>query len=311
MKTIAELEREIRNYINNPRKQYALIQNKAAWNMLCSCLDLIDDTELAIEAYELAPEPDDQRGKYLLTYGILQSLFLQQDAVCNLCEALNIEYSPDMILRQIREIRNDSIGHPTKRGGGQGKAFNFISRTSMSKKSFQLMTTYANGQSPLFRTINISSLIRKQQKILMLVLVNVLKMLDREEAEHKAMLREDCIIDAFPSVLNYYFEKLYEAAHGSIPAEFGSIHIKLISEVLEEFKRKLDKRGILYAYDSIKYNLDLLVYPIAQLKAYFAEPSSSDLNNKSAHIFIYFIKCHVEEIKKMAEELDGQYNDEA
>jgi hypothetical protein len=61
--------------------------------MLCSCLDLIGDTDLAIAVYHQAEHPEHEGGKYLLVYGILQTLFLQQAAVQNLCEALGIDYT--------------------------------------------------------------------------------------------------------------------------------------------------------------------------------------------------------------------------
>lgn len=308
MKTIAELEQEIRDFINNPRKQYALLQNRAAWNMLCSCLDLIGDTELAIAAYDRIPQSGGEGGGYLFIYGILQTLFLQQDAVRNLCAALKIDYVPDAVLEQIREIRNDSVGHPTKRGKGQGSAFNFISRVSLNKSGFDLMTTYADGQAPLFRYINIPSLIESQQRLLNQALAKVLEKLKREEAEHKAMFKSDRLQESFPAVLHYYFEKLFEAIHGGMPAELGALHIRLISEAIQTFKTKLEKRGILKAYDSVTYLLDLLEYPIIKLSSYFAEPESSTLDNKSAYIFAFFVQKQIDELKEIAEEIDAEYN---
>lgn len=307
MKTIAELEDEIRNMINDPRKQYSLLQNIAAWNMLCSCLDLIGDTELAIAAYHQTSQSDDEGDRYLLVYGILQALFLQQDAVRDLCEALIIKYVPDPILKNIREIRNDSIGHPTKRGSGQGTAFNFISRAGLSKAGFDLMTTYPDGKSPSFTHINVPSLIENQQQILIHALSRVVEKLKTEEAEHKAMFKSERLQDAFPSVLHYYFEKLFDAVHGNKPAAFGAMHIKLINEIIESFKTKLEKRGTLKAYDAVTYLLDLLEYPIMQLTSYFAEVGSSALDPKSAYIFVYFVNKHMEELKELAEEIDAEY----
>lgn len=305
--TIGDLEQQIRDFINNPRKQYTLLQDKAVWNMLCSCLDLIGDTELAISFYRQPQNPEAVGAKYLLVYGILQTLFLQQDAVRNLCEALDIDYTADPTLEQIREIRNDSIGHPTKRGSGKGKAFSFISRTGLSKYGFDLMTTYPDGQSPLFQHVNIPSLIESQELILTKALNEILKELKKEEAEHKNMFKTDHIQDAFPKVLHYYFEKLYEAIHGNKPVEFGAIHIKLISDVIDAFKTKLENRGTLKVYDSVSYLLELLDYPITQLTEYFAQSDSAAIDNKTAHIFAFFIQKHLEELKKIAVELDEQY----
>jgi len=51
MASISELEQDIRKFINSPRKQFHLLKDAEAWNRLCSSLDVIGDTELAIDAY--------------------------------------------------------------------------------------------------------------------------------------------------------------------------------------------------------------------------------------------------------------------
>ena len=82
--TISELERQIRDFINQARRQHALLKDSGAWNQLCSSLDVIGDTELAFDAYDEAPDTDDAGATYILVYGVLQALVLQQDAVRHL-----------------------------------------------------------------------------------------------------------------------------------------------------------------------------------------------------------------------------------
>ena len=130
-----QLVSNIRNLINKPRKQRLLLKDSAAWYMLCSSLDVIADADLCLKAF-LATDIDsfDAGNKYMYVYGTLQALIVQQDAVKHLTESLKIPYpfndnsNEKQQLNEIREIRNDSVGHPTKRGGGTGSAFNFISR---------------------------------------------------------------------------------------------------------------------------------------------------------------------------------------
>ena len=101
--------------INSPRKQNELLKNNALWLMFCSCMDTIQDTEVALESYLIEDIDNSQMGKnYLNTYGALQAIFVQQDAVENQHEALDILYVEDSSLKQIREIRNDAAGHPTR-----------------------------------------------------------------------------------------------------------------------------------------------------------------------------------------------------
>ena len=49
--SISELETEIRNFINRPRRQHELLADRATWNTLCSALDVIGDTEVALEVH--------------------------------------------------------------------------------------------------------------------------------------------------------------------------------------------------------------------------------------------------------------------
>jgi len=39
---------KIRYFINGPVRQHQLLKNTATWFQLCSCLDVLGDTELAI-----------------------------------------------------------------------------------------------------------------------------------------------------------------------------------------------------------------------------------------------------------------------
>jgi hypothetical protein len=66
MQTISELEKEIRNKINTPWKQNALLQDSAVWEMLCSCLDTIGDTDLALHAYLELEWPEEDGARYII-----------------------------------------------------------------------------------------------------------------------------------------------------------------------------------------------------------------------------------------------------
>ena len=149
--SVSSLERQVRGFINRARKQHALLKEAAAWNQLCSSLDVIGDTELAFDAYGAAPATDDAGATYIMVYGVLQALVLQQDAVLHLAEALGLKYELDPLLKEVREVRNASVGHPTKRLG-RARA-HFISRVSMTKSGFQLMTVYPYHGPGEFKSI--------------------------------------------------------------------------------------------------------------------------------------------------------------
>lgn len=302
---IRALEEQIRDCINRTRVQHGLLKNMAAWNQLCSSLDAIGDTELAFDAYSRIPQPDDAGATYILVYGVLQALVLQQDAVRHLAEALDLPFVPDPLLQEIREVRNSSVGHPTKRGGEIRS--HFISRITMSKAGFQLLTVRPNRGPAEFRSISIPTLIATQRTQLVEVLNQVLKTLRARDEEHKAMFRDKKLADAFPGTINYYFEKLFESVHGNMSPEFGGMHVKLVREAIDRLKAGLAERGCTGAYDSVEYHIALAEYPLAELTSYFADPKKSRLNAQDANIFVHFLQDQVSELRTMAAEIDGSY----
>ncbi|MBU4231178.1 MAG: hypothetical protein L6277_11200 [Desulfobacterales bacterium] len=264
MTKISKLELVIRKYINNPRKLYSLLPYPAAWNKLTSSLDVIGDTELALNAFLDNEWPKDDGGKYLMIYGVLQGLFIQQDATKNLAEALNITYSVDPILKEIREVRHDSIGHPTKREKLSKKikeelCYNFIARGTMSRQGFMLMKTFPDGKTPQFINVNIPDLIGKQRELLAKLLSNIIEILKKEEEEHRIMYEDQKLINIFPKTLGYYIEKIYESTRGNKPNKFGELHVDLILKCINEFEYALKERGIL---NNHKYSINEINYPL-------------------------------------------------
>lgn len=305
---IRNLETKIRDYINSPRLQSNLLKDKTSWNKLCSSLDVLGDTELAIDEYLIKKEPTGIGEKYLFLYGILQILFVQQDATRNLAEALSIKYDSDTLLDEIREIRNNSVGHPTKRGRGKGDSFNFIVRMSISSKGFTLMTTYPKKKKDISKHVNVVDLINTQRIKIKEILTQVITILEENEMIHRKKHRVNKLFDCFPPTLSYYFEKISESLHGNMPSEFGLIHIKLISESIDKFKNELSNRGTQDSYDWLNYHLDLIDYPINMVTNYFSKDSKSRLNEKDVNIFVFFIEKQINEIMNMAEEIDIEYS---
>ncbi len=306
--TIRELESQIRDLINNRRKQLTLLGNPASWDKLCSSLDVIGDTELAFAAYGRLPEPNDDGTAYILIYGFLQALFVQQDAVCHLCEALDISYSPDPLLVEIREIRNDAIGHPTKRG--KGTKFGFISRPTIGKWGFQLMTTTPGKWPPVFRHVDLRARLESQREKLKFALESVVEELRREEMEHREQFKDKKLASVFPATLHYYFEKLYESTRGSKGWEFGKLNLDFVAKVVSDLREGLRERGGLGTYDTVEYHLQLVDYPLEQLAQYFESSGTGRLNERDAFIFISFVEGQMDELRRMAVEIDATYQSE-
>jgi hypothetical protein len=304
MVNVKDLELKIRDLINIPRKQKSLLLEPASWNKLTSSLDIIGDTELAIDAFEADYLPEAEGDKYLILYGILQALFIQQEAVQNLSEALNLSYSSDPLLNEIREIRHDSIGHPSKRQKkGKEISYNFISRTTISHSSFTLIKTFPDGKTPEFVNINLPSIINTQRDKLSKVLTILLDRLKEDEMKHRKMFGNDLLEDIFPSTIGYYFQKLNEGIYGI--KKLGLIHAKLLQDIVDNFKMALEKRDILESH--IQQSFDQINYPLSELKLFLEVPEKSFLNDKSAYIFSFFVEEKIRLLQELAKEIDSEY----
>jgi transcription termination factor NusB len=241
---------------------------------------------------------------------------LQQDAVINLCESLKIPATIDNYpkLKEIREIRNESIGHPTKRNRGKGQTIssNFISRLSLSFGGFELYSSYSNGKSDK-KNVSIPKLIADQRKYISDILTSMILKLKEEEMNHKMKYRNEKLVSIFSSTLDYHFEKVFESIFKSKPASFGEINLQQIDKTLDAFREALEKRGIeLETYDSINYVYELIDYPLNELKDFFHNLKSgmeTNINEKTAYIFTFFLNKQVSELRQMAQEIDEEYSE--
>lgn len=300
---------KIREYINSPRKQYNLLKNKSYWNQLCSSLDVIEDCDLAISAYENTEFNNGDGDKYLRLYGLLQTVFVQQDAVKNLWKALEIESNFELgdELEKIRNIRNESIGHPTKTFRN---SCHFISRITMEKSGFQLLSYRDNRM--FFENINIIEIIEKQRNLLSDKLNIILESLKKEEKSHQDMFKMKNLEEAFHSTYTYHVSGVFESILSPEKRPVGIAHLEQVKNILDKLKKLLKERGIeIDTYDSIKMVYDELEYPIKELDDFFDEKTEQNkVNDKTAYIIAFFVKEKIEELKSIIEEIDKEYQND-
>ena len=305
--SIVGFEDKVRDFINSGRTQRALLKDAASWNKICSSLDLIGDTQLAIEAY---PEFEGlaDGASYLVVYGILQTLLLQQDAAKNIGDSLDIKVNLPKALNDIRVIRNNAAGHPGhQKENGQSKSC-FITRMSITPFSFQLMTVYSGERKDEFRTISIPPLLKVQEKYLNEILEKVVYEMEKREMEHRNMYKDNKLVDIFPKSSRYLLGKIAQAAGCKFDHEKGIMNLDTLSESLYKFKSELISRGEWDGNDSVGYHYDLIEYPISRLKSYFY--GKDDINEKDAYIFSCFISEQFKTLKELAVEIDEAYASE-
>jgi hypothetical protein len=119
---------------------------------------------------------------------------------------------------------------------------------------------------------------------------------------HRTQFKDEKREDIFPGALGYFYQKIAECLDGGIPGTIGTMHLDYITEMIKKFQQALDRRGLLQAHNMD--DLDIIAYPIAELRKYFETPTESQLNAKDANIFLAFIRSQTDSLITFAREID-------
>lgn len=164
-KTIKAAER-FRDAVNDRDFATRLESDRPKWNQLCAAMDALTDTAMAVAAFsELAPTS--HKGElYLRTYGLLQCLFVQQDAVRAAAAVLGCKCDLLDRLSTVRDMRNATIGHPAKKTCGVERGSFGIVQATLGKRGFEWypfdLARWEAGERP--RTVVFAELVAEQEQ---------------------------------------------------------------------------------------------------------------------------------------------------
>jgi hypothetical protein len=312
-RTIHEVESAIREHVCDPKLRFKLTQDRQKWNQIASSLDVIGDTEQALSAYlsHYAAGPD-SGSRYLVLYGVLQALYLQQDAVIHLSEALGgpdrKTILGDKRLRDPRDIRNQATGHPTKKDRPKPVTTHQISRISIGQDGFQMFTADGLGTNQR-RTVNVVALIADQRAAVADILNALEKKLVLEGEEARQTFQHERLADLFPPYLGYTFEKLWEATRGQSERFFlGPASLDTLQDVMRAFVDALERRGLgKNAYPGVESWFAEVEHPMQELARFFDASGAEHLHPKTAAIIASHLKAQFDELKGMAAEIDADW----
>lgn len=282
------------------------IPNKLKYNQTFTSIDLIEDSQIAIEEFESAESLGKQGRSTLLIYGLLQSLFLQQDGLYHLYKCVLDEkikqtdfFDKFSFDKDIREVRNDIAGHPTNR---KNTEFYFIAKGPISKDRF----TYA-GYTPEFRKVEVDlkTFISKQSeftlKVLQTVLDNILKKIEMKKDKHKNKALKEMIVGADRNI-----QLIYRGIRDTDRNFQGELGISGVKNALDEIRIELNTRYNNNLPSGISEVFRLTDYIIARFNEWWTE--NSLLENNDAEIFLDSLGNQIDELKEMLIEIDEEYN---
>ncbi|ELC7282405.1 hypothetical protein RJO76_003526 [Aeromonas veronii] len=301
-----DIEAQVRDHINTHRYQKVLISELDNWSQICSSLDTLGDTGLALKSYFESEYPVNVGLSYIYTYGLLQALFIQQDAMSHLSEAFEVPYSLSDELKNIRAVRNASIGHPTKNQVKKTTCFNHISRISMSKGGFTLARFYDEGQSE-FIDVDFKKTVETQLIGINNAYALISEKLRKIDEQHRAKFMEQPLADILHSTMGYMFEKVGQAIYSpsSSNVSFGLSMLESIEEAYNKFQSALKERNELPEHT--QYDLDEYSHAIQRVKTYLTNSNANDFSEADARIYLFYLQKSHKSFECLAREIDDDY----
>ena len=167
---------EIQAWVEKPEVRQTLRRELSRYNQALASLQALKQTHVAINSFNERGNEFNEGERFLAIYGMLQALVLQQDAVCHLVEALRttpVRLNRHRRLDEIRNIRNWSIGHPTKIDRGDVFSHHAIARPKLGRGGFSLHSTFDDGRQQ-YMYVPLPQLARLQRRVISQVLRNIL-----------------------------------------------------------------------------------------------------------------------------------------
>jgi len=301
MDSVEAAERQIRDIVNSPRRRYALLQNRQQWLRLCSAMDAIGDTQMAVRAYLDEPMDDsDSKGwSYVVVYGVLQVLYVQQDAAKTIASCLKLPLELPVELETVREIRNDAIGHPTGRGV-------FISRISLSVEGFQLLVPVGKGKRE-FRGVSLRAVAEQQTTVMGTFLERAVEQLVSDEVTHRKKFRDRPLRQIVPDTLGYALEKIAAGLRDASEQPMAFAGIDVIRRASSTFRQRIDERGLTEAYkDSVGETISEIAYAVERIESQL-KGATLGWTQRDSDVYWFFLSSKIRELQNLAAEIDQDY----
>jgi hypothetical protein len=298
-------EQRVRDFINAPRRHRHLMSSRKGWFQLCAALDAVGDTQLAVRAYrerEIKAESDG--ANYLVAYGVLQTLYVQQDAVEKIAKVVGVSLRLPEDARRIRNIRNASVGHPAEYRGNQSAT---IVRMSLSSAGFSFYVWEPEGDSKQ-TYVDLEALCSEHTDVIGEFLERVADHLAEEELMHRRQHRERPLAGAFALHLGYAFEKIGEglSARPGQPSISDS-GLAMVSEMLAEFDSRLKERQLDGAYtNSVEPGREDAQFALQRLRELRAG-ALAQLDERDGRAYLAYLRGAVSKLQEIAFEIDEEY----
>ncbi len=283
-------------------------KNRKSFNIIHGALDLIGDTEFAID--EFSSMYKSGRLDYLSVYGLLQALQTQQDVVSELCKAIPIpESSIKSDLEDIRRMRALTAAHPINphpdNKQDNAARTGIISRSHLLNGKFGYMTTFDDGRPSEFKEVDLTEPIERQLEYVAAELGRVRDELIRRKEEHYKEFRSVKLADVFHLSSNWMMGHVEEAVTEKDKRPIALANLQTIEDYLQRYTNLLRERGKRHE-NHVMNSVQPSLHCIKRLKKYLGG-RKTNISKADAEIFADWVRSKLQEIQHYAEVIDRDY----
>ncbi len=251
-----------------------------------------------------------------MVYGVLQGIFLQQDALKDLANALHFPFriGDYQDLKTIRDIRNQIVGHPTNYSRGKSESYFRINRISLSLDEFDVLEfNRLDGQRQI-ASVNITQLLIDNEKLVVKAMKDLRNKLETDIRKHKSQFRGKPLADCIDKSLSYMCEKVRAGASASndeFARHSAGAALKTIEHTLRDLCKALCERGKRPKdWAGVDLIWDELQYPMKALRAFYLNESNEAQvpQPEAVRIFALYLDSKLIELREICREIDGFYS---
>lgn len=273
------------------------------WSKLWTAVDNIEDTQLAIDEYSGLVN-----FSRLAAYGLLQAMVVQQDAISHLEEALQID-KPNWPrdypqLSKIREIRRETVGHPTetkKKGGNSYTSVAHTNKLDVLEYGVWLSNNFE------YRRINLQEIIKIQHDLLVTEIERIIQKVRSEESAHKKQFQHRSLSDVI-NATNYSIQKLWPFEKDRF---YSQIMFNTLVDAYGTFKAEIKRR---YEFDDFSEAVSIpgLVLAVEKIDKLLPRiqkklPLDSNVDPLDLEVYVEALRNAFDELQTMAKEVDDEF----
>lgn len=307
MERINELIEIISNKINKAIFKSNFLSETDNYKKTFISLDLIEDSQSAIDEFLNLDENILPGRTTLYIYGVLQSLFCQQDGIYHLYKLIvDNSFKIGTLFEKFhfdsghREIRNDIVGHPSNRNNG--KELYYLAKGSNTKYAF----TYAGFNQNLekFRVVDVDlrKLITEQEIFVTGVLNAVNTEIDNKIQELKKRFKDMALMELTKGT-SYDISKINEGISHDYPPVKGNINC--LTEAISSIKEELNKRYNNAVPNETWQQFELIDYILEKFNSWVDKDEL--IGNMDARVFHEGLEKQFEELESMLKSIDEEF----